>query len=249
MLALAAWVTAASRGFGGDLPAEDPFAEHARRLEEQLSEMAQTAALRPAGPAAEMTPNESPAKAPLEYPLPEFRNLPALARLSAIRPALERILDEEGLPRELVAVVLIESGAQPFALSPKQARGLWQLIPATARQYGLRVEQKLDERVHLEHATRAAARFLKDLHARFGDWELSLAAYNAGPAAIERAMERSKTRTFSDLAASGRLPEETREYVPAVLAAMRLLGGSQLPVAPARTQTAPVFAPFAVSGS
>ena len=148
----------------------------------------------------------------------------ALGRLQPIRRALEEILESEGVPKELVAVVLIESGAQPYALSPRQARGLWQFIPETARQYGLHVSPDRDERLEIERATRAAAQYLRDLHSRFEDWPLALAAYNAGQYAVEKAIQHSRATSFWQLSASGRLPEETREYVPAVLAAMRLLG-------------------------
>lgn len=148
----------------------------------------------------------------------------AVARLESVRPALEEILESEGVPKSLVAVVLVESAAQPFALSPKEARGLWQFIPATARRYGLQVAPGKDERVHLYHATRAAARYLRDLYAQFGDWQLALAAYNVGEQAVANAVARSRVRTFTDLSARRLLPAETRNYVPAVLAAMKLLG-------------------------
>jgi len=125
-----------------------------------------------------------------------------------------------------VAVVLVESAAQPFALSPKEARGLWQFIPATARRYGLHVGPAKDERVHWVHATRAAARYLHDLYTEFGDWQLALAAYNAGEQAVAKALARSRVRTFADLSARRLLPAETRNFVPAVLAAMELLGSA-----------------------
>lgn len=150
----------------------------------------------------------------------------AIGRLATIRPALEQILEAEGVPKSLVAVVLVESAAQPFALSPKQARGLWQFIPATARRYGLRVTPAKDERVHWAHATRAAARYLRDLYTEFGDWQLALAAYNAGEQAVANALARSRVRTFADLSTRRLLPAQTRNYVPAVLAAMELLGSA-----------------------
>jgi membrane-bound lytic murein transglycosylase D len=148
----------------------------------------------------------------------------ALSRLEAIRPALEQILESEGIPKELIAVVLVESAARPYALSPRQARGLWQLIPETARQYGLQVSPDRDDRVQMERATRAAARYLRDLHRAFENWPLALAAYNAGQDAVQKAMQRSGGTSFWELSAGRRLPEETRNYVPAVLAAMKLLG-------------------------
>ena len=151
----------------------------------------------------------------------------AFDRLEQLRPKLEPILDTEGVPKQLVAVVLIESGAQPFALSPRQARGLWQFIPETARQYGLTVSDQQDERVQLESATRAAAHYLRDLHTHFGDWPLALAAYNAGQKIVDSALAKGRANTFWQLSSGDMLPPETRSYVPAVLAAMQLLGSPQ----------------------
>lgn len=151
----------------------------------------------------------------------------ALNRLQRLRPTLEPILETEGVPKQFVAVVLIESGAEPLAMSPRQARGLWQFIPETARQYGLTVGVAKDERIYVEEATRAAARYLRDLYNRFGDWPLALAAYNAGETAVESALEKSSASTFWQLSSAGLLPRETRSYVPAVLAAMQLLGSAQ----------------------
>jgi membrane-bound lytic murein transglycosylase D len=148
----------------------------------------------------------------------------AFDRLRQLRPALESILGAEGVPKELVAVVLVESGAQPLALSPRQARGLWQFIPETARRYGLTVTPGKDDRVQVESATHAAARYLRALYDRFGSWPLALAAYNAGENAVQAALDKGRARTFSELSAAGLLPAETRNYVPAVLAAMGLLG-------------------------
>ena len=160
----------------------------------------------------------------------------ALRRFERLRPHLEPILGAEGVPAELAAVALIESGAQPLAISPRGARGLWQLIPGTARQYGLAVNGANDERIELVSATRAAARYLHYLYNRFGNWPLALAAYNAGPKAVESALDRRRMSTFWQLSAAGLLPAETRSYVPAVLAAMRLLG-SAAPGAPAEEES------------
>lgn len=144
----------------------------------------------------------------------------AIARLEQIRPELESALQAEGLPTELVAVVLVESAARSTALSPRGARGLWQFIPATARRYGLSVGPDLDERIDTGKATRAAARYLRDLHERFGNWSLALAAYNAGEEAIERAIAVAGTTEIAVLNSKRLLPSETRNYVAAVVAAM-----------------------------
>ena len=128
------------------------------------------------------------------------------------------IFHEFGVPLGLLKIAQVESNWQPFALSPKGAFGLWQLMPATARRYGLRVDGTRDDRADTSKATRVAARYLRDLHMRFGDWALALAAYNAGEEAVERAIGRGASRDFWNLSQRKLLPAETRAYVPAVLA-------------------------------
>lgn len=133
-------------------------------------------------------------------------------------PTLAGILRENGLPPSLMAVAAVESGFNPAALSPKGARGLWQLMPETARRYGLAVEPGRDDRLDPVKSTHAAARYMKDLYAQFQDWPLTLAAYNAGENRVERALDRRGTADFWTLSRLAALPEETRRYVPAVLA-------------------------------
>lgn len=149
----------------------------------------------------------------------------ALERVAHLRPMLDPILQEEGVPVEVVALVLVESGGRAMALSPKGARGLWQFMPDTARRYGLVVTPGLDERVDVVKSTRAAAHYLRDLYSQFGDWNLAFAAYNAGEGAVQRAMKHG-AHDFETLSHGRRLPMETRNYVPAVLSAVHLLGGS-----------------------
>jgi soluble lytic murein transglycosylase-like protein len=151
----------------------------------------------------------------------------ALARYNSYRDILTRILIEEKLPLEVLSVALVESGFNPLALSPKGARGIWQLMPDTARRYGLTVAPGDDQRIHPEHATRAAARYLQDLYRMFGDWELALAAYNAGEGRVQQAIERAGVRDFNELARRKLLPLETRNYVPAVLAAWARMNSAQ----------------------
>jgi len=141
----------------------------------------------------------------------------AQARLLELHVDAARIFVEEGVPLELLVVAEVESRFNPLALSPKGARGPWQLMPATAERFGLRVDGHTDDRIHPERSTRAAARYLRELHAQFRDWLLALAAYNAGEQRVAKAVERGGTRDFWRLAELQLLPTETRRYVPAIL--------------------------------
>jgi len=156
----------------------------------------------------------------------------ALRRLDQLRPLLIPILEDEGIPQEIAAVVVVESGGRSTALSPKGALGLWQLMPDTARRYGLVVTPARDERLDVDRSTRAAARYLRDLYQQFSSWPLAFAAYNAGEQRVQRAVERAGSSDFIQLSSLRLLPQETRNYVPAVLSAMQLLGVSHLPVEP-----------------
>lgn len=127
------------------------------------------------------------------------------------------VLQEQGLPTGLTSVVVVESAFNPLAISPKGARGLWQLMPETARRYGLKVEPHEDERTNPLKSTNAAAAYIKDLYTQFRDWPLVLAAYNAGEDRVARAMARTGARDFWSLRRHAALPEETLQYVPAVL--------------------------------
>jgi membrane-bound lytic murein transglycosylase D len=152
---------------------------------------------------------------------------------------LEQLLEREGVPRELLGVVLVESGGDPFAISARGARGLWQFIPETARQYGLKVNENNDERIQVEAATRAAAHYLHDLFIHFGNWPLALAAYNCGQKTVDAALSKGRTRSFWELRSTHLLPAETTNYVPAVIASMQLLrpaavaSSSAPPISPA----------------
>lgn len=140
------------------------------------------------------------------------------ARISAFKLKLAPILEANGMPAGLMAVAAVESGGRPDALSAKGARGLWQLMPHTARRYGLVVDKVQDERLDVVRSTSAAARYLKDLYLQFGSWPLALAAYNWGEQNLASVISRIHTSDFATLAQSGLLPAETRAYVPAVLA-------------------------------
>ena len=153
----------------------------------------------------------------------------AVSRVAQLKPILAPILREEGIPDELASLVLVESGGQLTALSPKIARGIWQFMPDTARRFGLTITSETDDRLDVLKSTRAAARYLRDLHAQFGDWSLALAAYNVGALVVQKAVLRSGSKDFALLSSRRLIPAETRAYVPAVMAAAHLLTGNGVP--------------------
>jgi len=129
----------------------------------------------------------------------------------------------KGLPEELAFTAMIESGFNPLAVSRAGAKGLWQFMAPTARLYGLRVDRWVDERLDPEKSTVAAAAYLRDLHARYGSWELAQAAYNAGAVKVDKAMRATGSGDFWDLTRSRFLKRETKDFVPAIQAA-RMIG-------------------------
>jgi len=139
-------------------------------------------------------------------------------RSGRYRPMIQRILDEEGVPQELIHLAQAESGFIPRAVSRKAAGGMWQFLKWRGNEYGLTQTPYTDDRMDPEKATRAAARHLRDLYSEFGDWYLAIAAYNCGPGVVERAVERTGYADFWELRAAGVLPVETTNYVPIILA-------------------------------
>lgn len=153
-------------------------------------------------------------------------------RLASYRPMMARIFREEGVPEWLLGVGFVESTYSAGAHSPKEAHGIWQFIPGTGDRYGLKRTAWTDERANPEKSTRAAAHYLRDLHALFGDWLLALAAYNWGEGRVAKVIHRTGVRDFWIMADRGLLPEETANYVPSVLAASHLLLGKSKSDAP-----------------
>ena len=145
-----------------------------------------------------------------------FREL--LARSGKYMPMIAKVLTQEGLPQELGYLALLESEFVVDTVSPTGAVGLWQFIATTGRRYGLRIDQWVDERRDPVKSTRAAAAYLKELHKYFGRWYLATAAYNAGPGAIDRALQQSRAKDFWNIKAKAQLSEETRNFVPKFVA-------------------------------
>ncbi len=138
---------------------------------------------------------------------------------------LKPIFAAQKVPPELVWMAEVESSFDPKARSPAGASGLFQLMPATAKRYGLRT-WPLDQRLKPEASARAAAQYLEYLHGHFKDWRLALAAYNAGEGTVDRVMSRHKARTYDEIATH--LPAETQLYVPRVEATVLRRKGVKL---------------------
>ncbi|MFP5260589.1 MAG: lytic transglycosylase domain-containing protein [Blastocatellia bacterium] len=127
-----------------------------------------------------------------------------------------------GLPEDLVWLAHVESVWNPNAVSPAAAGGLWQFIPKTALEYGLAVEAGNDERSDPTKQTRVAAQYLHDLYTIFGDWALAMAAYNSGEPRVMEAIVKNGRANFWELYEKQLLPKETRDYVPKILAAIKV---------------------------
>ncbi len=156
------------------------------------------------------------------------RLIRGLRRLGKYETIFRNIFKEMGLPQDLIYFGLVESNFNPHAYSRARARGIWQFIRFTARKYGLRVDWWVDERSDPIKSTYAACRYLKDLYNMFGDWYLVLAAYNSGEGRIQRLVNRYGTNDYWKIARKWRLPRETRDYVPLILAAMIIAKNPEL---------------------
>lgn len=141
----------------------------------------------------------------------QMQKRPLPARAQTYVPRLKPIFTSQGAPTELVWLAEIESSFDPSARSPAGAVGLYQLMPATARSLGLALSPH-DERLEAEKNGRAAAKYLRYLYNRFGDWRLALAAYNAGETRVNSLLTKYRARSYSAIAT--RLPAETQMYVP-----------------------------------
>jgi len=131
-------------------------------------------------------------------------------------PLFEKMLAEHNLPDDIKYLAIVESALVPKAVSRVGAVGLWQFMPGTAKENGLRIDYYVDERQDPAKSTLAAIKYLTRLHNKYDDWALALAAYNSGPGRVNRAIRRGRSRDFWKIRRY--LPRETRNYVPAFLA-------------------------------
>jgi hypothetical protein len=142
-----------------------------------------------------------------------------LARSTRYLPLIQEIFQEHGLPEDLAFLAMIESGFNPYAYSPAHAAGMWQFISGTARRYGLEINNYVDERRDPVKSTHAAAKYLLDLYKQFGSWYLAAASYNCGENRVQREIDSSNHKNFWELSANQCLPNETKNYVPQMIAA------------------------------
>ena len=142
-----------------------------------------------------------------------------ISRSGRYLPMIQRIFRERGLPEELAYTAMIESGFSPRAVSRVGAKGMWQFMEATGRRYGLVIDRWIDERLDPVKSTMAAAEYLGDLYGLFGHWFLAQAGYNAGESRVGRAIQRARTSDFWALTQTRHLPDETKLFVPQILAA------------------------------
>ena len=134
-------------------------------------------------------------------------------------PIIEPILEENGIPEDFKYLAVAESGFNPRAVSPARAVGFWQLLKGTGSDYGLEINSEVDERYHIEKATKVACSYLKDAHKKFGSWTMVAASYNRGMTGIKRQIDRQEENDYYDLL----ITTETARYVYRIVALKLIL--------------------------
>lgn len=183
------------------------YLEAAGRMELEMK------AERPPGASASLIPSAPPLKLQRKVWVDELQKRPWPKLAQKYGPSLKQIFIAEKVPPELVWLAEVESSFDPRARSPSGAAGLFQLTPQTAEAQKLSL-WPWDERLSPEKSAIAAARYLRELHRHYGDWRLTLAAYNCGEGRIDKLLKQLKARTFDAIAR--RLPAETQMYVPKI---------------------------------
>ena len=212
------------------LPGYEDYADWLeQRIDEIQGAKQATAPLRPPLPPKPLPPGIKPPPTQRPSFLPHYdlwlarvRARPVPASAAQLMPRLRAAFVAEGVPPELAWLAEAESSLNPSARSPVGAKGLFQFMPDTAKAMGLGTFLP-DERTDPDKSARAAARYLKSLHGKFGSWPLALAAYNAGEGRVRRAISARGASDFAGIASS--LPAETRMYVPKVCALMAVRAG------------------------
>lgn len=149
----------------------------------------------------------------------QSQTLLLIKRAARFLPQIEQILQEEGVPDDIKYIAIAESGLIPTIVSPAGAVGLWQFMKSTGKEFGLEINDEVDERYHIEKATRAACDYLKKMKSELGNWTLAAAAYNAGKTGIKNQMERQDASNYYDLL----LNPETGRYIYRIIALKTIL--------------------------
>ena len=145
----------------------------------------------------------------------------AYPRLGLYKDIIYEIFDKNNIPREIIFVSMLESGFNPKIESSAGAIGLWQFMPSTAKIFGLRIDEWVDERMDIYHSTNAAVSYFKSLLKKFGSWELALAGYNCGDLNVKKAIDEYNSNDFWYLS-KYTFPKQTKEYVPQIIALMHI---------------------------
>lgn len=217
------------------------YADYADWLQERIDyiEAAKQAtglpAPRPPPPRPVPKPGEPPVARASAVPyydlwLQRVRARPTPGNAAKLMPVLRAAFAAEGVPVEIAWLAEAESTLNPAARSPAGAKGLFQFMPETAKSLGLSTFLP-DERADVEKSAQAAAKYLKTLYGKFGDWPLAFAAYNAGEGRVRRLLKQRNADTFAGIA--GALPSETRMYVPKVCATVAVRTGKNPEMLPA----------------
>ena len=179
----------------------------------------------PPPPVPAPAPSASPAEADYDLWFQRLKDRQPPANAARLVPRLKPVFRAENVAEEMVWLAEVESSFNPSAQSPVGAKGLYQFMPATAKEYGLSLSPH-DERLDPDKNARAAASYLRYLYRRFGDWPLALAAYNAGQGRVGKLLRQTGGSTFEEIAAH--LPTETRMYVPKMRAVVQIREGVDL---------------------
>ena len=214
------------------LDAHDETQPYAAWLRARLDYLDAASELKAAAPRPKPEPGKPPLPAanpgyaaPQKLWIRKFSRRPWPKAAEPLVPKLKSVFHREGVPEALVWLAEVESGFDSRARSPAGAVGMFQLMPVTARQYGLSLWPR-DQRAQAEPAAQAAAKLLRQLYLKFGDWRLATAAYNAGAGTVSRLLQRYQTKSYEHIAPH--LPAETQMYVPKVEATLLRREGCEL---------------------
>ena len=173
--------------------------------------------------------------------------LKALKRYSLYKGIVEKILKANGCPEELALLPIVESGYNGKAISKSSAVGYWQFIKSTAKELGLKINGYIDERRDIERSTEAAAIYLKRLYNIFKDWDLALAAYNAGEGYIIRTLQKTGLKSYWELRKREILRKETKDFVPKFYAVLKILKENKVMIPTNKTKLVKIHVPGGIN--